>query len=68
MNRVDQGPIHQINSNVMFDEYGKGEVATFGQLSSSQVYHRQCTVSNMVEFPKVDLLHWVDLVFFHLLK
>ena len=26
---------------LMFDKYGKGEAATFGQLSYSQVYHGQ---------------------------
>ena len=38
---------------IMFDEYGKGKVATFGQLSSSLVYHGQFTSSNLSDIPKV---------------
>ena len=39
----------------MFDEYGNGEVATFGQLPYSKVYHGLCTVSTVGDIPKVDL-------------
>ena len=40
---------------VLFDEYCKGKVATFGQLSSSSVYHGQFTASNVSDIPKVEL-------------
>ena len=43
------------NNYVIFDDYGKGEVATFGQLSYSQVYLGQYTVSNVSDIPKVTL-------------
>ena len=50
--------IYSNSSNfIIFDDYGKGEVATFCQLSSSPVYHGQCTactVSNVSDIPKVD--------------
>ena len=39
---------------VLFDEYCKGKVATFGQLSSSSVYHGQFTASNVSDIPKVE--------------
>ena len=39
----------------MFDEYGKGQVATFGQLLYIKVYHGQCTVSYVGDIPEVDL-------------
>ena len=48
--------LHSKSSNyVIWIKYGNGEVATFGQLLSSKVYHGQNTVSNVGDIPKVDL-------------
>ena len=39
----------------LFDEYSKGKLATFCQLSSSTVYHGQCSASNVSDIPNVEL-------------
>ena len=50
-----EGELYSNSSNyVTWNQYGNGEVASFGQLPVSMVLHGQSTVSNIGDISKIE--------------